>query len=202
MATRAWARCTSTAMRRVVVTPTFAAGLGVVLAAVLAYPMTRTVISYGREPPAGGSPCQVKGCQPDVPGGGSLASATPGSRLVTPRPAHLVPSPGAAGGQAVMRYKTVKHWPGGFTGEITIIPPAGSGSANWRIRLTYPSAQILRVAGGTWLHRGDHTAVVVPYASKHSSHARDGSIVLYIAAVGSPAPPSRCFYDGHACRVG
>jgi len=33
------------AMRRVVVTPTFAAGLGVVVAAVLAYPM-QTVFSY------------------------------------------------------------------------------------------------------------------------------------------------------------
>ena len=32
-------------MRRVVVTPTFAAGLGVVVAAVLAYPM-QTVFSY------------------------------------------------------------------------------------------------------------------------------------------------------------
>src|SRR5262250_1687900 len=42
---RAPERRFSFAMRRVVVTPTFAAGLGVVVAAVLAYPM-QTVFSY------------------------------------------------------------------------------------------------------------------------------------------------------------
>ena len=58
------------AMRRVVVTPTFAAGLGVVVAAVLAYPM-QTVFSYvapgasGR----GGLLCAQGGCaQPSWPG--------------------------------------------------------------------------------------------------------------------------------------
>ena len=42
------------AMRRVVVTPTFAAGLGVVVAAVLAYPM-QTVFNYAGPAEA---PCQ------------------------------------------------------------------------------------------------------------------------------------------------
>src|SRR5499426_4810998 len=64
-----------TAVRRVVVTPTFAAGLGVVIAAVLAYPMTKTVISYGGAPPAGGQPCQVKGCV-STPGDKGLATAS------------------------------------------------------------------------------------------------------------------------------
>ena len=45
MATPASATAFSTAVRRVVVTPTFAAGLGVVIAAAMAYPMTKTVIS-------------------------------------------------------------------------------------------------------------------------------------------------------------
>ena len=50
-------------MRRVVVTPTFAAGLGVVVAAVLAYPM-QTVFSYVA-PGAlgqGGLRCGQNGC--------------------------------------------------------------------------------------------------------------------------------------------
>ena len=42
-------------MRRVVVTPTFAAGLGVVVAAVLAYPM-QTVFSYAAP---NGATCKV-----------------------------------------------------------------------------------------------------------------------------------------------
>src|ERR1700746_2251350 len=51
------------AMRRVVVTPTFAAGLGVVVAAVLAYPM-QTVFSYVAPGAAGrgGLLCTEGGC--------------------------------------------------------------------------------------------------------------------------------------------
>src|SRR5215472_10252742 len=68
-ATAASATAFSTAVRRVVVTPTFAAGLGVVIAAAMSYPMTRTVISYGGTPPVGGSPCQVADCGTGMPDG-------------------------------------------------------------------------------------------------------------------------------------
>src|SRR5947207_6698307 len=86
-ATRARAGSFGPAVRRVLVTPTFAAGLGIVIAAVLAYPMTRTVISYGGTPPAGGQPCQVKGCVNGTPGDGGPATASPGPQLATPSPA-------------------------------------------------------------------------------------------------------------------
>src|SRR6516162_7577689 len=58
------------AMRRVVVTPTFAAGLGVVVAAMLAYPM-QTVFSYvapGASGP-GGLVCAQDGCTHHSGGG-------------------------------------------------------------------------------------------------------------------------------------
>src|SRR6516225_11956171 len=58
------------AMRRVVVTPTFAAGLGVVVAAMLAYPM-QTVFSYVAPGASGqgGLLCTQGGCaQPSGPG--------------------------------------------------------------------------------------------------------------------------------------
>src|SRR5215831_20210280 len=79
----------SAAMRRVVVTPTFAAGLGVVVAAVLAYPM-QTVFSYV-VPGAlgqGGLRCGQDGCtrqpatgQPEPFGaaGGALNPSPPAS---------------------------------------------------------------------------------------------------------------------------
>ena len=87
-------------MRRVLVTPTFAAGLGIVIAAGLAYPMTRTVISYGGTPPAGGQPCRVNGCVSGTPGDGGLATASPGRQLATLSPAMTDPAssvPGASG---------------------------------------------------------------------------------------------------------
>src|SRR5215472_10448253 len=67
------------AMRRVVVTPTFAAGLGVVVAAVLAYPM-RTVFNYAS--PNDGATCQVAGCGISPQPGGHTASG-PTHRLST-----------------------------------------------------------------------------------------------------------------------
>src|SRR5499427_8642900 len=90
------------AMRRVVVTPTFAAGLGVVVAAVLAYPM-QTVFSYvapgasGR----GGLLCARDGCghQPGTgkpaplgTGGGALSPSSP--RSAEPGSDGLPGSPG------------------------------------------------------------------------------------------------------------
>ena len=111
-------------MRRVLVTPTFAAGLGIVIAAGLAYPMTRTVISYGGTPPAGGQPCRVNGCVSGTPGDGGLATASPGRQLATPSPALTDPAssvPGASGAPAsgqrpVMQYQTMREWQSGFIG--------------------------------------------------------------------------------------
>src|SRR5215467_10947343 len=75
------------AVRRVVVTPTFAAGLGVVVAAMLAYPM-RTVFSYvspGALGP-GGIQCGQLGCSRSplpsgkpVPEGGGVRNPPPAS---------------------------------------------------------------------------------------------------------------------------
>src|SRR2546430_16167365 len=85
-ATRARARSFGPAVRRVLVTPTFAVGLGIVIAAGLAYPMTRTVISYGGTPPAGGEPRRGNGCVGGNPGGGGPATPRPRRQLGAPPP--------------------------------------------------------------------------------------------------------------------
>src|SRR5499427_8472742 len=150
MATAASATAFSTAVRRVVVTPTFAAGLGVVIAAAMSYPMTRTVISYGGTPPAGGSPCRLDGCVGGVNGSGSLATARPGTPLRSPSPAtthHGLTAPSASGagtvaaGQPLMQYQTLRQWESGFIGQITISDSSGSIPANWQLRLRYDSAR-------------------------------------------------------------
>src|SRR5260221_473720 len=66
-----------TAMRRVVVTPTFVTGLGVVVAAVLAYPM-QTVFSYA-DP--GGSSCKMISCGISSGPGGEPAAVPNGDHL-------------------------------------------------------------------------------------------------------------------------
>jgi hypothetical protein len=210
MATHARPTPLGTAVRRVVVTPTFAAGLGVVIAAGMAYPMTKTVISYGGAPPAGGEPCVTAGCAGD---GGQLATARPGQRLETPPPAARTPdqaaspAPGgggtvAAGPPPVMQYQTLRQWDTGFFGQVTITGTGGSAQANWQLRLSYDSAHIIGVWGGKWSASGDHTVVVTPDSGDGTSHDGSSSVQVVLAVSGRAGPPSGCDFNGRACQAG
>jgi len=210
MATPASATAFSTAVRRVVVTPTFAAGLGVVIAAAMAYPMTKTVISYGGTPPAGETPCLLDGCVGGTDGSGSLATASPGSRLDSPSPAATHPhataplAPGTgtvAAGRPLMSYQTLRQWDSGFIGQITISDASGSAPANWQLRLAYDSARIIGVWGGRWSPSGDHEVLVTPDSGDGNSRAGDGHVQVVVVVSGHPGPPSGCAFNGQACRT-
>ena len=75
----------SPALRRLVVTPTFAAGLGVVVAAFLAANMSRTVLHFSA--PIPGNQCSAGDCHAQQPHGGTLASARPGVHITPSVPA-------------------------------------------------------------------------------------------------------------------
>jgi Cellulose binding domain len=209
MATPASATAFSTAMRRVVVTPTFAAGLGVVIAAAMAYPMTKTVISYGGTPPVGGSPCLRDGCVGGTDGSGSLATASPGAQLRSPSPTTdpgpaAPPASGAgtvAAGQPLMQYLTLRQWESGFIGQITISDASGSAPANWQLRLAYDSGRIIGVWGGKWSPSGDHTVLVTPDSGDGNSRTGDGHVQVVVVVSGRPGPPSECAFNGQACRT-
>jgi len=207
MATHARPTPLGTAVRRVVVTPTFAAGLGVVIAAGMAYPMTKTVISYGGAPPAGGGSCLTAGCVGD--GSGELATARPGQRLESPPPAATSPDPSAApapsgggtvaaGPPPVMQYQTLRQWQSGFFGQVTITGGGGSAQANWRLHLSYDSARIIGVWGGKWTASGDHSVVVTP----ESGDGASGSVQVVLAVSGQAGPPSGCTFNGRTCQMG
>jgi hypothetical protein len=209
MATHARPTPLGTAMRRVVVTPTFAAGLGVVIAAGMAYPMTKTVISYGGTPPAGGGSCSTRGCVGD---GGTLAGARPGQRLAPPPPAAKSPDPSAepgpggggpaaAGPPPVMRYQTLRQWESGFFGQVTIVNAGGSARASWQLHLSYDSAHIIGVWGGKWTASGDHSVIVTPDAWDGTSRDGSGSVQVVIAVSGRAGPPSSCAFNGRACQM-
>jgi hypothetical protein len=195
-----------------VVTPTFAAGLGVVIAAAMSYPMTRTVISYGGTPPVGGSPCQAADCGTGTSDGSqSLATANPGSRLAPSAPGATHPDPSApatSGGGAVasgtlpvMQYRTLRQRQSGFIGQVTITVPGGS-PASWQLRLSYRSARITAVWGGNWSASGDHTVLVTPDSGSGSDHGGGDSVQVIFSVDGTPGPPSGCTFDGRACRTG
>jgi hypothetical protein len=190
-------------LRRVAVTPTFAAGLGVVIAAVIAYPLSRTVISYGPEPPVAGHSCLVTACATTAPDNGGLAKR--GRRLVqpTPPPRHhrAAPAgPAAAVPRPVMTYQTLHQWTGGFAGQVTITMPAGPVPASWRLRLSYRSAVIGRVWGGTWTARGPHVVMVTPPVQVDpDSGGGAGDIRIYLEVTGPPGPPTGCELNGQPC---
>jgi len=206
-ATQMWVRLVGVGLRRVAVTPTFAAGLGVVIAAIIAYPLTRAVISYGPEP-AAGHPCPVAACATTAPDSGGLATAKPGLRLMLPRlrPRRGMPAPPAnSGPRPVMTYQMLHQWTGGFSAQVTITMSVGPVPASWRLRLSYRLAAIHSVWGGAWTARGPHVVVVTPPGQgKPGSRgvSPGGDIRIYLEVTGLPGPPTGCELNGLTCTRG
>ncbi len=120
-----------TAMRRLMVTPTFAAGLGVVVAASLAANMTKTVLHFSS--PLPGGQCQIGACHLQPSHGGTLASARPGVPIAVPRKRW---EPGAARPGASRRMPGA--WPGRVatarSGSPTRSPSSGRAASPTRSR--------------------------------------------------------------------
>ncbi len=199
-------------MRRVVVTPTFAAGLGVVVAAVLAYPM-QTVFNYagpaeapcqpapapcglstGVKAPPLGSGNRMNTPSPSAPhsgGNGSTSAARPGSQHTNGR--------GRAGAPQ-LTYHTYSKGQWGFAGTIEITFQAKHAHDHWRLQFGYPSARILKVWAGKSLPHGAHSAVV-GYWDWPGQALSDGLVRVSIGVAGHPGPPHRCFFNGRPCHI-
>jgi hypothetical protein len=201
-------------MRRVVVTPTFAAGLGVVVAAVLAYPM-QTVFSYVAPGATGhgGLQCGHSGCghqprhgrpAPLGVGGGRLSPARPGSATPDDGGAAAGAGQRAGGGTAVPPKQTNKitsRWQGGFWGQITITFP-GAVPPEWKLRFGYPGGHILGMNPGSHLAPNGHAAVV--RSTDYSGGTGPGrrTFAVGVGVQGVPAHPARCSFNGRACHIG
>jgi len=201
-------------MRRVVVTPTFAAGLGVVVAAVLAYPM-QTVFSYVA-PGAighGGLRCGQSGCghqhgqgkpAPLGVGGGQLSPAQPGSATPdnagTAGPSGQQAGDGTAAAQPRLTYKITSKWQGGFWGQITITFP-GAVPPEWKLRFGYPGGHILGMNPVSRLASNGHAVLV--RSTDYSRGAGPGGHVFTVGVgvQGVATRPARCSFNGHACHI-
>jgi hypothetical protein len=202
-------------MRRVVVTPTFVAGLGVVVAAVLAYPM-QTVFNYAAPNAA---PCTAS-CGDSTQGGGEPASV-PGNKLSTPEPSatrSATTRPGSAsrpgrrsgGGGAgghtqasppQLSYQTSGRTRWGFEGTVVITFRPRSARGSWWLRFGYPVARILKVwSAGRYLRHGTHSAVVASW-DWPAQGAAGGLLRVSIEVAGRPGPPRRCSFNGRPCQI-
>jgi hypothetical protein len=194
-------------MRRAVVTPTFAAGLGVVVAAFLAYPV-QTVFDYAAP---GGSPCKVVSCGPGPQTGGEPASV-PGDRIKTSARSagHHAGQASAAGtrsgpsaghgGTPYLSYWTFDHGSWGFGGTIVITFPSGAAQGSWRLVFGYPSARIVKVWAGRFISHGRHTAVVTSSDWRGQAPGA-GPLGVWFRVTGHPAPPRDCSFNGQPCHV-
>ncbi len=201
------------------VTPTFAAALGVVVAAFLAANMSRTVLHFSA--PIPGNQCSSGDCHVQQPHAGTLASARPGVPITPSDPAASGPAralrPGgtasASGGggsgapqpsvssQPVsITYQQVEQWSGGFADQITISGLGGMGARAWSLAFGYPGARIDGVQGARWEPgsggRGVARGVIWP-----GGQTRDSAdpVRLMVIVDGQPAPPSGCTLDGAPC---
>jgi hypothetical protein len=172
-ATRARARYFAPAVRRVLVTPTFAAGLGYRPRGRAGLPHDQDRHQLRRDAAGRWATLPGQGLRERYSGDGGLATASPGRQLATPSPALKDPdlpassAPGASGAPAsgqrpVMQYQTMREWQSGFIGQITITGPGGRAPANRQLRLSYNSAHIIGVWGGRWAPSGDHAVLVTP----------------------------------------
>ncbi len=146
------------------VTPTFAAGLGVVVAASLAANMTKTVLHFSSPMP--GRQCAVGNCHVQPNHGGTLASARPGVPIPAQRKGGSTAGAGSPGdgggagwrhghGHLWITYQVTEQWPGGFADQITIGGLAGRGDF-WSLAVAFPGARIAGVQGADWLwHSAD-----------------------------------------------
>ena len=208
----------SPALRRLVVTPTFAAGLGVVVAAFLAANMSRTVLHFSA--PIPGNQCSSGDCHIQKPHGGTLASARPGVPITPSGPAVSGPAtalhPGgtksAAGGgrphpspgtqPLAITYQRVSHWPGGFADRITVSGLSGTKAHAWTLAFGYPGARIAGVQGARWEPgspgAGVARGVTWPGGGQPHNPAR-APVRLMVIVEGQPVAPSGCAFNGAPC---
>lgn len=216
-------RAAKEALLRLLLTPTFAVGIGTVVAAVLAYGTTQTHLLFSGLGPA----CGAANCATTAPhraGGGEpmRISATP-TRGRTGGPArggqgrqdggasadpdlppasgnHPPARTGTSGPGVSITYQTLGSGHGEFLGAITITNRTGSALAGWRLWLRYSEGWIDRVQGARWLPAS-------PYHSNAGlATARPGQVLGPAASIritvwvqGQPSEPSVCAFNGTSC---
>jgi hypothetical protein len=206
-------------MRALLVTPWFAAGVGILIAAAMALAAPkRAVLSYGPVDP--GILCRHLSCALPVPrnGPGSLASAKPGIQLPLPstirrapaasaaespagpsadtvRPS-ATPRPAAPAGVAV-RYVVLRHGHGTFLSVITVQSSTKLGA--WSLGFVIPGARISDVWGGKWRPSVSDSGGVVSGRPWPWARPGPGTAKIVIFATGRPRPPADCTFDGEGC---
>jgi hypothetical protein len=206
-------------MRALLVTPWFAAGFGILIAAAMALATPkRAVLSYGPVDP--GIACQHLRCGWPVPrpGPGSLASAKPGIQLQLPQKIRRAPAVSPAKSPAVppavtvrpstaprpassaeiaIHYTVLRHGHGTFLSVITVQSSRKLGA--WSLGFVIPGARISDVWGGKWQPSASGSGGVASGRPWPWTRSGPGTAKIVIFATGRPRPPTGCTFDGAGC---
>lgn len=212
------------AIRRLMVTPTFAAGLGVLVAAGLAANMPRTVLHFSS--PVPDIQCSAGVCATEEPNSGTLASARPGVHISPTSPgrsgstsagSHVGsrrggdPDPSSGSARVRVAYHLTHEWPGGFIDQISITGMDARRSS-WSLALGYPGARVTNVLGAQWQATSPDAGVAEGYGDPGSGwpggpggdggwpgHGGSSSAQFTIVLAGPPMGPVGCDFDGTPC---
>jgi Cellulose binding domain len=121
-------------------------------------------------------------------------SSHPAPRASQPRPARTAPRRP----RAAVSYQPEHRWPGGFTGQFTIVNEGRQPIGSWQLAVTLPGDEVRDVQGADW-HTSSDTLIM--------EQPRDGgplepgsSLTISIVAYGNDDTPSSCSLNGYTCQ--
>jgi cellulase/cellobiase CelA1 len=95
-------------------------------------------------------------------------------------------------------YQPGQRWPGGFTGQFTIVNDGRKPISGWQLTATLPGDQVRDVQGADWSTSGD-TLVMQP--PRYGGPLQPGaSLTISIVAYGNDDTPATCSLDSHSCE--
>jgi hypothetical protein len=201
------------AARSLLVTPWFAAGAGIVLAAGLWIysPHTELKFPAAAVDPAQ-VPCALSGCGSGsgMHAHGRLATSRPGVRM-----RHRQAASAAAQNLAVskLKFRVTVLWrrSDGFGAFVTVSGP--DLPTAWRLTFDLPGARIQRVIGALWQPAasgpggtaysqtsGEPNGTGTPGDGDQAAAA--GTISFLVFGTGSPGAPTGCVFNGFSCTFG
>jgi hypothetical protein len=195
-------------VRSLLLTPWFAAGAGIVIAAAVAVG-SPAALTYSQAGPS--VHCSVGSCAGPAPQRPDVATASPGVALkvgghrrgaasASSAPPRAATSGGGAGYQ--LGYQVIGHRRRGFIAIITM--PGDLTPGPWSLAFVFPSARVERVWGALWQPSGDGkggTALgPVQWAGRPPGAA--GARQFLVLAKGASKTPSSCTLNGVSCSFG
>jgi hypothetical protein len=195
--------------RSLMLTPWFAAGAGIVIAAAVAVG-SPAALTYS--PTSPGVRCSANPCAGPAPDRPDVATASPGVVLQVrggqPRGAGAArsgpPRSAKAGGRGGYQvgYQVIGARRHGFVAIITM--PGDLTPGSWSLAFAFPSARVDRVWGALWQASGNGAGGTARGPLQWTGHAPEapGARQFVVLASGSPTAPSSCRLNGVSCSFG